>query len=143
MFLNAGGLTDVEFLFSRVKDSQMCQDILNAVMTEKKTTNGWPDWVSVPTLNLIFESEFEIGVTDELIMDTLKAGRGWLLKTLFSHRRDIELSQDMVNTAVALAVDLEDYQLLQVLVKYGNSRGLDLHDARVILDNFLWGFSEE
>ncbi|KUM59347.1 hypothetical protein ACN42_g7803 [Penicillium freii] len=143
MFLNAGDPTDVEFLFSRVKDSQMCQDILNAVMAEKKTPNCWPDWVSVPTLNLIFESEFEIGVTDELVIDTLKAGRGWLLKTLFTHRRDIELSQDMVNTTVALAVELEDYQLLQVLVKYGNSRGLDLHDARVILDNFLWGFSEE
>lgn len=143
MFLNAAYPTDVEFLFSRVKDSQLCQDILNAVMTTKELRNDWHDWVSVPTLNLILESEFEIVVTDGLIMDTLKAGRGWLLKTLFAHGKDIEVSQDMVNTAVELAVELEDYQPLQVLVKYGNSRELNLHDARVILHNFLWGVSEE
>lgn len=143
MFLNAPNSTDVEFLFSRVKDSKLCQDILNAVMTTKERPSDWPDWVSEPALNLILESELEIEVSDELVIDTLKAGRGWLLKTFFAHRRDIEVSQDMVNTAVELAVELEDYRALQVLVKYGNLNELNLHDARVILDNFLWGFSEE
>ncbi|KAJ5409244.1 Galactose oxidase/kelch beta-propeller [Penicillium crustosum] len=143
MFLNATYAADVEFLFSRVKDSQLCQDILNAVMTTTETPSDWGDWVSGPTLNLILDSGFEIAVTDGLIVDALKAGRGWLLKTLFAHRKDIEVSQDMVNTAIELAVKLEDYRPLQVLVKYGNSRELNLHDARVILDNFLWGFSKD
>lgn len=143
MFLNAAYATDVEFLFSRVKDAQLCQDILNAVMTKKETPNDWRDWVSVSTLNLILESEFEVSVTDGLIVGALKAGRGWVLKTLFAHRQDIAVSQDMVDTAIERAVEQDDYRPLQVLVKYGDSCGLDLHDARVILANFLWGFSEE
>jgi hypothetical protein len=92
----------VEYLFSRVKDSKTCQDLLEAVMTAKDRQS---DWISGIVLEYILESEFDIEVTDELVTDVLKAGRGRLLKIFFDHGIDIELSQDMVN----IAVQLEDY----------------------------------
>jgi hypothetical protein len=134
--------TIVWFLFSRVKDSKLCQDILNTVMTAKESLNNRRYSASVSVLNCILESEFDIEVTDELVIDALNAGQGWLLGTFFAHQMDLELSQDMVNTAV----ELEDYQALEVLVRHGNSRGLDLQGARFILDNSTpppWRFFEE
>ncbi|KAJ5488374.1 Short-chain dehydrogenase/reductase SDR [Penicillium expansum] len=127
MFLNAWDYTGAEFLFFRVEDSKLCQDILNAVLTAKRSP---VDWISEHLLDLILESKFEIQVTDELVMGALKAGQGWLLGAFFDHGIDIELSQDMVNKAV----ELEDHQALEVLVKHGNSLELNLHHARSILD---------
>ncbi|OQE10106.1 hypothetical protein PENFLA_c093G03774 [Penicillium flavigenum] len=133
IFLNAADpvlwrSAHVEYLFSRVKDSKTCQDLLEAVMTAKDSQS---DWISGIVLECILESEFDIEVTDELVIDVLKAGRGRLLKIFFDHGIDIELSQDMVS----IAVQIEDYWALLVLVEHGNSDVLNLQEARVIIDN--------
>ncbi|KAJ5382277.1 Galactose oxidase/kelch beta-propeller [Penicillium concentricum] len=148
MFLNVqdsslySSATIVGFLFSRVKDSRLCQDILDAVMTANHIPDRWDDLTSVSILNCVLESEFEIEVTDKLVVNALNAGHGWLLRSFFTHRTNLEVSQDMVNTAV----ELEDYRALQVLVRHANSPGLDLQDARFILDNSTpppWRFFDE
>ncbi|KAJ5493724.1 Galactose oxidase/kelch beta-propeller [Penicillium fimorum] len=137
MFLNVqdsslySSATIVGFLFSRVKDSKLCQDILNAVMTANQSPDRWRDSAFVSVLDCVLESDFEIEVTDELVINALNAGQGRFLRTFFTHRTNLKVSQDMVNTAVGL----EDYRALQVLVRHGNSCGLNLQDAKVILEN--------
>lgn len=143
MFLNAGDRifsrsTDLEFLFSRVEDAEMCQNILNAVMRDRNTQNNW---VHEPLLKTILKSDFAIEVTDGLAMGAFKASRGRLLKALLYHGMDIKLSQEMVETAV----ELKDYSGLGVLVKHGNPHELDLQVAKDMVDNAppRWAFDED
>ncbi|KGO78064.1 hypothetical protein PITC_040720 [Penicillium italicum] len=137
MFLNIFEFTDAEFLFSRVKDSKLCHEILYTVMTTKHEI---ADRLPMDIVNIILEGEFEIEVTDEYVMDALEAGQGWLWGAFFNHGIDIEVSQDMVNTAV----ELEDHQALNVLVKHGNPLELNLQHARGILHyDSPWDSSED
>lgn len=123
------GSAVIEFLFDRVKDAQKCQEILNAVMS---STRIYDDSSYIAIRDLILESSFEIQVTDNLVMGVFSTGHGSVVETFLDHKVDIKLSQEMVNKAV----ELKDYRALEVLVKYGNLRELDLQDAMVmIMDN--------
>ncbi|KAL3475927.1 hypothetical protein BJX99DRAFT_270885 [Aspergillus californicus] len=136
MFINAAdhwylGSTDFEFLFSRVKDAKMCQQILNAAMSSPNTLRNA---TAIPIFDLILESRFEIEVTDDIVMDMFNTGYGLALETFLRHKVDIKLSQEMVDKAV----ELKDYPALKVLIEHGNPRELDLQDAMVAIDIGSW-----
>ncbi|KOC17746.1 hypothetical protein AFLA70_56g003951 [Aspergillus flavus AF70] len=100
---------ELESMFARVKDAKKCQEFLNAVMLTMSLDkrSGY-----IAILDLMLESNFEI-------------------ETFLEHKVDIKLSQEMVNKAL----ELQDYDALKVLIKYGSPQELNLQDAVAAIDN--------
>ncbi|KAB8243268.1 hypothetical protein BDV35DRAFT_396034 [Aspergillus flavus] len=100
---------ELEFMFARVKDAKKCQEFLNAMMLTMSLDkrSGY-----IAILDLMLESNFEI-------------------ETFLEHKVDIKLSQEMVNKAL----ELQDYDALKVLIKYGSPQELNLQDAVAAIDN--------
>ncbi|KAJ1714469.1 hypothetical protein AFGD_007558 [Aspergillus flavus] len=124
MFINVAdrhylGSPELESMFARVKDAKKCQEFLNAVMLTMSLDkrSGY-----IAILDLMLESNFEIEVTNKLVM---------ILQTFLEHKVDIKLSQEMVNKAL----ELQDYDALKVLIKYGSPQELNLQAAVAAIDN--------
>ncbi|QMW34279.1 hypothetical protein G4B84_009745 [Aspergillus flavus NRRL3357] len=100
---------ELESMFARVKDAKKCQEFLNAMMLTMSLDkrSGY-----IAILDLMLESNFEI-------------------ETFLEHKVDIKLSQEMVNKAL----ELQDYDALKVLIKYGSPQELNLQDAVAAIDN--------
>lgn len=61
---------ELEFMFARVKDAKKCQEFLNAMMLTMSLDkrSGY-----IAILDLMLESNFEIEVTNKLVMSTFNA----------------------------------------------------------------------
>lgn len=61
---------ELEFMFTQVKDTKKCQEFLNAVMLTMSLDkrSGY-----IAILDLMLESNFEIEVTNKLVMSTFNA----------------------------------------------------------------------